>query len=414
MSDLPAPSAEALAHSEQLAGLIRQEIRDNGGTLPFSRYMELCLYSPGYGYYSAGSQKFGAGGDFVTAPGISTLFGRCLARTCSGVLEQLGQGDILEFGAGTGALAATLLAELERLGRLPGRYFILERSGELRSRQLETLSRMAPRLLECVEWLDELPEGGFRGMLLANEVLDAMPVERFRWNGEGVERFHVECRGDAFDWCAREAHDPELVAAVRRLAEDPGLLPGYVSEINLLLSPWLQGIAALLERGLLLLVDYGYPRHEYYHPQHREGTLMCHCRHRAHEDPFLWPGLQDITAHVDFTAVAEAGAAAELDVLGYTSQAWFLLDCGLDSLLQSAGPTDSAAYLQQAREAKTLILPGEMGERFKCIGLGRGLGDPHPGFSWSGLSIPVVTGYFPELIIVGREIRHLNPPPICS
>ncbi|MGB7932099.1 MAG: SAM-dependent methyltransferase [Gammaproteobacteria bacterium] len=380
MSDLPAPSAQALAHSERLVGLIRREILDGGGVLPFSRYMELCLYSPGHGYYSAGSQKFGAAGDYVTAPEISLLFGRCLARTCNGVLEQLEKGDILEFGAGTGALAATLLAELERLGRLPGRYLILELSGELRSRQQETLRRLTPRLLERVDWLDGLPEGGFRGVLLANEVLDAMPVERFRWNGDGIGHFHVECRGDAFGWCAREAHDPELVAAVRRLAEDPGLLPGYVSEINLLLSSWLQGIATILDRGLLLVVDYGYPRHEYYHPQHREGTLMCHYRHRAHENPFLWPGLQDITAHVDFTAVAEAGVATGLDVVGYTSQAWFLLDCGLDSLLQAAGPTDSAAYLRQAREAKTLILPGEMGERFKCIGLGRDLEDPVPGF----------------------------------
>jgi len=380
MTDLPAPSASALAHSGRLAGLIRREIHDRGGAIPFSRYMELCLYSPGYGYYSAGSQKFGAAGDFVTAPETSPLFGRCLARTCNGVLEQLEQGDILEFGAGTGALAATLLEELQRLGRLPGRYFILERSGELRSRQQQTLCRLAPRLIERVEWLDTLPEGGFLGVMLANEVLDAMPVERVRWTGNGVERFHVECRGDAFGWRAREAHDPELVAAVRRLDEGPGLLPGYVSELNMQLPPWLQGIAAALDRGLLLLVDYGYPRHEYYHPQHREGTLMCHYRHRAHGDPFLWPGLQDITAHVDFTAVAEAGAAADLDVHGYTSQAWFLLDCGLDSLLQEAGPSDSAAYLRQAREAKTLILPGEMGERFKCIGLGRGLEGSVPGF----------------------------------
>jgi SAM-dependent MidA family methyltransferase len=380
MHDLPAPSAHALAHSERLAGLIRREILAGGGAIAFSRYMELCLYSPGHGYYSAGSQKFGAAGDFVTAPEISTLFGRCLARTCSGVLAQLEHGDILEFGAGTGVLAATLLSELERLDRLPGRYLILERSGELRSRQRDTLGRMVPRLFDRIDWLDGLPGRDFHGVLLANEVLDAMPVERFRWSGEGIERFHVECQGDAFGWCIREAQDPDLVAAVRRLDEDPGLLPGYVSELNLLLSPWLQGIAGMLERGLLLLVDYGYPRREYYHPQHREGTLMCHYRHRAHADPFLWPGLQDITAHVDFTAVAEAGVAAELEVVGYTSQAWFLLDCGLNGLLQAAGPTDSAAYLRQAREAKTLILPGEMGERFKCIGLGRGLEDPVPGF----------------------------------
>jgi SAM-dependent MidA family methyltransferase len=380
MPDLPAPSAPALVHSERLAGLIRREIRAGGGSIPFSRYMELCLYSPGYGYYSAGSRIFGAAGDFVTAPEISPLFGRCLARTCIGVLEQLKKGDILEFGAGTGALAATLLAELERLGRLPERYLILERSGELRSRQQDTLRRLAPRLLERVVWLDALPAGGFCGVLLANEVLDAMPVERFRWNGDDIERFRVECQGDAFGWCTREAHDPELIAAVRRLDKDLGLPSGYVSEINLHLSPWLHGIAALLDRGLLLLIDYGYPRNEYYHPQHREGTLMCHYRHRTHGNPFLWPGLQDITAHVDFTAVAETATAAELDVIGYTNQAYFLLDCGLESLLQAAGPTDSAAYLRQAREARTLILPGGMGERFKCIGLGHGIEDPVPGF----------------------------------
>jgi SAM-dependent MidA family methyltransferase len=380
MHDFPAPSAQAQAHSERLATLLRREIRDGGGAIPFSRYMELCLYSPGYGYYSAGSQKFGAAGDFVTSPEVSPLFGRCLAQTCSSVLTSLGGGRILEFGAGTGKLAVAMLAELERLGCLPERYLMLERSGELRARQRETLHRMAPRLVDCVAWLDGLPESDFRGVLLANEVLDAMPVERFRWNGGSVERFFVECHGEAFDWCARETHYPDLTAAVHRLVKDPGLLPGYVSEVNLQLAPWVTGIGGMLERGLVLFIDYGYPCREYYHPQHRSGTLMCHYRHRAHEDPFLWPGLQDITAHVDFTAVAEAGSAAGLDVLGYTSQAHFLLDCGLDRLLLAAGPADSAAYLRQVREAKTLILPGEMGERFKCIGLARGIDHPVPGF----------------------------------
>jgi SAM-dependent MidA family methyltransferase len=380
MHEFPAPSAEALAHSERLVALLRREIGDAGGTIPFSRYMELCLYSPGDGYYSAGSQIFGAGGDFVTSPEISTLFGHCLAQPCASVLTQLGGGRILEFGAGTGTLAAAVLAELERLGRLPERYLILERSGELRARQREVLHRLAPRLVKRVSWLDNMPEGGFRGVLLANEVLDAMPVERFSWNGGSVGRFLVELRGDAFDWHVRETGPPELVAAVHRLANDPGLLPGYISEINLQLGPWLAGISGMLERGLLLLIDYGYPRREYYHPQRRSGTLMCHYRHRAHDNPFLWPGLQDITAHVDFTAVAEAGAAAGLDVLGYTTQAYFLLDCGLDRLLQAAGPTGSAAYMRKVQEAKTLILPGEMGERFKCIGLGRDLRDPVPGF----------------------------------
>jgi SAM-dependent MidA family methyltransferase len=207
-----------------------------------------------------------------------------------------------------------------------------------------------------------------------------MPVERFRWTGGGIERFHVACHGERFDWCLREAHDAGLVAAVRALEADPGLVPGYVSEINLLLAPWLRAIARILARGLMLLVDYGYPRREYYHPQRSTGTLMCHYRHRAHDNPFLWPGLQDITAHVDFTALAEAGLAAGLDVRGYTSQTYLLLDCGLDRLLQAAGPTDSVAYLRLAGEAKTLILPGEMGERFKCLGLGRGLAQPVPGF----------------------------------
>jgi SAM-dependent MidA family methyltransferase len=379
MHEFPAPSAQAQAHSEQLVALLRREIRDGGGSIPFSRYMELCLYSPGYGYYSAGARKFGAAGDFVTSPEISPLFGRCLAQTCRGVLTSLEGGRILEFGAGTGKLAATMLVELERLGCLPERYLILERSGELRARQRETLQLMAPRLAERVAWLDGLPEGGFRGILLANEVLDAMPVERFRWNG-GVERWYVECHDEAFAWRTGEAHDPDLVAAVQRLVADPGLSPGYVSEVNLQLAPWLMSIGGILERGLVLLIDYGYPRREYYHPQRRSGTLMCHYRHRAHDDPFLWPGLQDITAHVDFTAVAEAGSAAGLDVLGYTSQAHFLLDCGLDRLLLAAGPTDSADYLRQVRGAKTLILPGEMGERFKCIGLGRGIEYAVPGF----------------------------------
>ncbi len=380
MHEFPAPSAQAQAHSEGLVALLRREIRDGGGSIPFSRYMELCLYSSGYGYYSAGAQKFGAAGDFVTAPEISPLFGRCLAQTCSGVLTSLGGGQILEFGAGTGKLAAAVLVELERLGCLPERYLILERSGELRARQRETLHLMAPRLADRVDWLDGLPEGGFRGVLLANEVLDAMPVERFRWNGGGVERIYVECHDEAFEWRAGEVHDPDLVASVQRLVTDPGLPPGYVSEVNLQLAPWLMGIGGMLERGLVLLIDYGYPRREYYHPQRRSGTLMCHYRHRAHDDPFLWPGLQDITAHVDFTAVAEAGSAAGLDVLGYTSQAHFLLDCGLDRLLLAAGPTDSADYLRQVRGAKTLILPGEMGERFKCIGLGRGIEYAVPGF----------------------------------
>jgi len=379
MTELPAPSADALALSAQLSAQIRQEITAAGGSIPFSRFMALCLYSPGLGYYSAGSIKFGACGDFVTAPEVSPLFGRCLAQTCREVLLETG-GDILEFGAGSGRLAVDILAELERQDALPRHYLILEPGADLRYRQQQTLERELPRLGERVRWLDALPEAGFRGVLLANEVLDAMPVERFRWSGEAAERFQVRCAGDGFDWCVEPVTDNDLVSAVAELRRDCALQAGFVSEINPALAPWLRTIAGILDRGLLLLADYGYPRHEYYHPQRHAGTLMCHYRQRAHDNPLLWPGLQDITAHVDFTAVAAAGVAAGLAVAGYTTQAWFLLDCGLDDFLQQAGASDTVAYMKLAQQAKTLILPGEMGERFKLIGLGKGVAAPVPGF----------------------------------
>jgi SAM-dependent MidA family methyltransferase len=380
MNELPEPSAEALVLSQRLADLIRGEIAAGGGSIPFSRYMELCLYSPGLGYYSGGSQKFGAAGDFVTAPELSPLFGRCLAQSCASVLTELDGADVLEFGAGSGRLAADILGELDTLGQVPGQYCILERSAELRARQQETLRTQVPQLFDRVVWLDTLPQAGFRGVLLANEVLDAMPVERFRWNGTAVELFHVRCNDAGFYWCTVQDDAGESAAAIQRLAAELGLTPGFVSEINMTLAPWLASIAASLEQGMLLLADYGYPRHEYYHPQHSAGTLMCHYRHRAHDNPFLWPGLQDITAHVDFTAVAEAGSATGLEVTGYTTQAHFLLDCGIDRLLGATGPSDSPDYLQQAQQVKQLMLPGEMGERFKFIGLSKGMEVPVPGF----------------------------------
>jgi len=380
MSELPAPSSQALEVSTKLARLIRKEIEQAGGAIPFSRYMELCLYAPGLGYYSAGRQKFGPGGDFVTAPELSSLFGRCLACSCAAVLEALGGGDLLEFGAGSGRLAVDLLGELSEMNCLPGRYFILERSAELKQRQQETLQKHLPHLLDKVAWLDTLPDTGFRGVMLANEVLDAMSVERFRWNGSAVECFDVTVAGNEFEWRTRVASAGREQAVIEALAAECDMAAGFVSEVNLALQPWLQTVADVLESGLLLLIDYGYPRHEYYHAQRSAGTLMCHYQHRAHDDPLLWPGLQDITAHVDFTAVAEAAVAADLAVAGYTTQAWFLLDCGLDGFLQQAGPTDSVEYMRQAQRAKTLILPGEMGERFKCIGLTRDLEQAIPGF----------------------------------
>lgn len=379
-SDLPVPDAAARAHSDRLAALIRGEIAAAGGAIPFSRFMELCLYAPGLGYYSAGLQKFGTGGDFVTAPELSPLFGRCIAHTCAAVLASTG-GDVLEFGAGSGQLAADLLSELRTLGQLPARYLILERSAELRVRQQSLLRAALPDLFDRIVWLDTLPAPGFCGVMLGNEVLDAMAVERFRWNGQDAGRFYVTDARGKFAPDVRAMDDPVLAAEVTRIAAACGLVAGYESELNAGLAPWLHSVAEPLVRGLVLLIDYGYPRREYYHPQRSAGTLLCHYRQRAHADPLLWPGLQDITAHVDFTAVAEAATVAGLEVHGYTTQAHFLLDCGLDRLLQSALQTcDDVAYLRLAQQAKTLILPGEMGERFQCIGLTRDLDIEVPGF----------------------------------
>jgi len=379
-SELPVPDAHERAHSKVLAGLIRQEIEAAAGAIPFSRFMELCLYAPGLGYYSAGLRKFGAGGDFVTAPELTSLFGRCLAQSCAAVLAETG-GDILEFGAGSGRLAVDLLGELGSQGQLPERYYILERSAGLKARQQALLRAQVPQLHERVVWLERLPAPGFRGVMLGNEVLDAMAVERFRWTGQGAELFYVTGAGDGFAWRQRPVTDAELASAIARIASECALAAGYESELNTSLTPWLHSVSERLACGLLLLIDYGYPRREYYHAQRSSGTLLCHYRQRAHADPLLWPGLQDITAHVDFTAVAEAAFEAGLDVCGYTTQAHFLLDSGLDRLLQAAmADSDDVAYLRLAQQAKTLILPGEMGERFHCIGLTRNLDIEVPGF----------------------------------
>ncbi|MDH3985036.1 MAG: SAM-dependent methyltransferase [Gammaproteobacteria bacterium] len=378
MNELPAPSAHELEFSAKLARVIREEIAAAAGAIPFSRFMELCLYAPGMGYYSAGRRKFGAGGDFVTAPEISPLFGRALATAVAPLLTSMEGSEILEFGAGSGRLAIDLLGELERLGCLPARYLILERSADLKLRQQQAIGEQLPQLLERDAWIDSLPASGFRGVMLANEVLDAMSVERFRWDGERAALFHVGSEADAFVWqLADNSETPDRLAGC---LDGLDLAAGYESEINTSLQPWMRSVSESLQQGMLLLIDYGYPQHEYFHAQRSSGTLMCHYRHHAHTDPLLWPGLQDITAHVDFTAVAEAAVAAGLAVAGYTTQAWFLLDCGLEELLQQAGPADSTAYLKAAQQAKTLLLPGEMGERFKCIALTRDVDIPLPGF----------------------------------
>jgi SAM-dependent MidA family methyltransferase len=364
---LPAPTPAQAARSAALSALIRGEIEAGGGAVSFARFMERALYAPGLGYYSSGEEKFGAGGDFVTAPELGPLFARCLARQCAELLERLGEADILEAGAGSGALAAELLLELERLGRLPRRYLILELSAALRARQRQTLAARAPQLTERVQWLERLPDR-LRGIVLGNELLDALPVERFRVAADGVRELGVGWENESFVWRERPAN-----AALRTRIEPLALAPGYTSEIGLQAEAWIGSIAEILEQGVLLLADYGFPRAEFYHPERAMGTLMCHYRQRAHDDPLIRVGLQDITAHVDFSAMAEAGRAAGLDLLGYTSQAMFLLGCGLDEIMAASDPADARAHLALAQQAKKLTLPHEMGELFKVIALGRGV-----------------------------------------
>jgi SAM-dependent MidA family methyltransferase len=370
MTALPEPSADARAHSARVAAHIRDEVARAGGWIGFARFMELALYAPGLGYYMAGARKLGADGDFTTAPELGALYGHTLAHAAAEALA--GPDDeILEIGAGSGALAASLLEELERLGRLPRRYLIVELSPELRVRSRDTLAARVPHLMERVAWLNGLPPA-VSGFVIGNEVLDAMPVHVVRTRSGAIEEAGVALRppGDAFEWAYRPAAG-ELARAAQALA----LPDGYTTEIGLVASAFVTSLARTIERGVALFVDYGFPRREYYHPQREHGTLMCHYRHRAHADPFFLPGLQDITAHVDFTAVAEAARAAGIDVLGYTTQAHLLVNCGLTEVLARVPAEDAKRYLPLAAAANKLTSPSEMGELFKAIAFGRGVPD---------------------------------------
>ncbi len=373
--NLPAPDPIAKAHSDALRSQIIEEITANG-PMPFARYMQLALYAPALGYYSAGSQKFGAAGDFVTAPEISPLFSQCVARQCEQVLRDLTDADILELGAGSGAMALAMLQELERRKQLPRHYYILELSADLRDRQQRLFQTHAPHLLPKVIWLDHLPEKKIKGVIVGNEVMDAMPVHKFK-KKNGIQEYYVTLKEGKFTWLLAEPSVPSLKQAIEDL--DIGLPEDYESEINLLLRPWITSLSDILEQGLILLIDYGFPTREYYHPDRNTGTLMCHYRHHAHTDPFLYPGIQDITAHVDFTAVAKAAAMNKLTVAGYTHQAGFLLACGIDSMLPSVDDVES--HYNFAQQVKLLTLPSEMGELFKAIALTRNYDKDLMGFS---------------------------------
>lgn len=379
--DLPPPDALALDHSARLVDRIRDEIERHDGWMSFERFMEMALYEPGLGYYSAGSRKLGADGDFVTAPEISSLFSRCLAAQCAEVLATLGTGDILELGAGSGIMAADVLAELRDLGRLPGRYLILEVSADLRERQRETLAAKVPDLVDRVTWLDAAP-APFVGVILANEVLDALPVQRFRIRGPHVNTLGVSWQLGRLDWSEIRA-ERSLEKTVRSIELTLGasLPDGYTSEVNQRLAPWLQTLAQSLERGVMLFIDYGLPRAQYYRDERMTGTLLCHYRHRFHDDPFVFPGLQDIGAWVDFSAVAHCAVDAGLAVAGFTTQAHFLIGTGIDRLLAGLADREIESRLQVARQVMVLTLPGEMGERFKVLGLARDYDGPLCGFS---------------------------------
>jgi SAM-dependent MidA family methyltransferase len=378
--DFPVPPSEALEHSRRVTDVIRSEIDSTGRCISFRRYMDLALYAPGLGYYSAGSTKLGRGGDFVTAPELSRLYPVCVARQCAQLLEKTG-GVILEFGAGSGAMAVGILNALDAAGSLPDEYLILEPSADLRRRQHDLLRSLPDGIRRRVRWLDALPAQPLRGVILANEVLDAMPVHRVCLHGGSVHELGVRWQSCGFEWVRMPA-GPDVAEAARAILGPFDALPdGYTTEFNPGLRAWIAAVGDVLHEGAVLIFDYGYPRCEYYHPDRREGTLICHYRHRAHPDPFLYPGLQDISASVDFTLVAEGATAAGLEVGGFTTQAHFLIGCGVHELHEPAAPADERERLEFAQQVRLLTLPGEMGERFKAIALLRGIAGPLTGFS---------------------------------
>lgn len=385
---LPPASEIALAHSHAVQTLIRDKIHAAGGWIPFEQFMNLALYAPGMGYYSSGATKLGSAGDFVTAPEISSLFGRTVAQQVLQISRQIKHADILEFGAGSGKLALDILLELEKSDALPGKYFILEVSAELRQRQQALFANKAPQLVQVIEWLEQLP-AQFTGTILANEVLDAMPVHIVKWHNKLFER-GVTWQNNQFAWQDRPINHEELSHSARQLLPqinpDNHVAHPYVSEINLTAGHFMRSLARLLQQGVILLIDYGFGRSEYYHPQRNQGTLMCHYRHYAHDDPFYLPGLQDITSHVDFSILTQAAEDSGLPLLGYTTQAYFLINCGITAILAQTPAEDTSSFLPQSSQLQKLISPAEMGELFKVIAFGKNFSEPLIGFSAGDMS----------------------------
>ena len=378
-SGLPAPDADSVAHSRRVALHLQSLIDASADGIPFSRFMHEALYAAGLGYYSAGTRKFGAAGDFTTAPEASPLFGAVLARQLAPLVDRAG-GRILEFGAGSGTLAVQLLRKLAELDALPAEYLILEVSPDLVERQQLRLNRELPEIGGIVRWID-MPPAAFRGVVVANEVIDAIPVERFQIDGDRVMRANVTGAGGEFDWLYVPA--PRVLEdAVRQIERDLGrsLPHGYRSEVGPGRSDWMHGLAASLEHGVILLVDYGVSRREYYAPDRDDGWLQCHFRQHVHGDPLTLPGVQDITAWVDFTALAAVATDAGLRVSGFAPQGQFLLHGGLDREFEDFASMPEMRQAALSGEAKLLTMPGEMGENFKFLALTRGDLDPLAAF----------------------------------
>jgi SAM-dependent MidA family methyltransferase len=379
-SSLPLPGADGLQHSQKLIDHIKAAIDQAGGQISFHDYMQMVLYAPGLGYYSAGSIKLGEAGDFITAPELSPLFSRCLARQCAQVLAVSADYNLLEFGAGSGRMAADILLTLERLQQLPNHYYILELSGELRQRQQQTLEQMAPHLLQRVSWLQQLPDQ-FSGVILANEVFDAMPVHLLHKQGKQIFECYVTYDEDGFRFQQVVVVDEELHSRVQPWLEQ--WPEQYTTEINLDGEAWINSLADIMQQGVILAIDYGFPAREYFHPQRSQGTLMCHYRHYSHDDVFFYPGLQDITAHVNFTALAEAALASGLTVEGYTTQAYFLMANALEQEMQLI--QEQQELLKASQAVKRLTLPHEMGELFKVIAFGKDYEGSLQGFAWQDM-----------------------------
>lgn len=382
MTPLPIPPLEAQKHSQQLIEFIQQNIQQAGGWIDFAQFMQSALYATGLGYYSAGSQKFGAGGDFVTAPEISPLFAQTLSHQIAQVLQITG-GNILELGAGTGKLATDILLTLAELEVVPSKYYILEVSDHLRQIQLETLQKnLPPDLMQRVEWLGHLP-AAFTGVIVGNEVLDAIPVHLVHNTQQGVCERGVVTSAAGFDWQDKlieqgqsRAQD-ELLHAVNKL----NLPEGYLTELCPAANGLIASLAHSLQHGAILMIDYGFTAREYYHPQRNQGTLMCHYQHLAHANPLIYAGLQDITAHVDFTSIAHAGINNGLVLAGFCTQAQFLMNCGILEVMSQVSPHDMARYAPLAAAAQKLLSPAEMGDLFKVIAFTKNIETTLIGFS---------------------------------